>query len=65
MTIAIFNECFLTEEHIKRLEVFGNVKQYTATTKQEALERIQDVDVAIVDGFLTPLDNDVLFQANP
>lgn len=53
MKIAIINECFLSEEHLKRLKVLGEVIIFPNTkTEDQAIERLKGVDVAIWDGFI-------------
>lgn len=55
MKIAILNECFLNESHIKRLKILGDVVTFENTkTEEEAVERLKGVDIAIWDGFLCP-----------
>jgi D-3-phosphoglycerate dehydrogenase / 2-oxoglutarate reductase len=65
MKIAILNECFLNEDHLKRLRTLGDVQIFNnTTTKEDAIQRLRGVDIAIVDGFLAPLDKDVLASAD-
>ncbi len=63
MKIAILNECFLNDKHLSRLEKLGKVKVYENTTAQQLKSRVQDVDIVVVDGFLTPV-NEILSQAD-
>lgn len=53
MKIAILNECFLNEEHMKRLKSLGEVVVFdNTTTEDEAIERLKGIDIAVMDGFL-------------
>ncbi len=53
MKIAILNECFLNEDHLKRLKALGEVIAFEHTqTEDEAIERLKGVDVAVLDGFI-------------
>lgn len=53
MKIAILNECFLSDEHLKRLKSLGEVVIFEHTqTEDEAIERLKGVDIAIWDGFI-------------
>lgn len=55
MKIAILNECFLAEGYMKRLEALGEVVVFGNTrTEDEAIERLKNADIAIIDGFLCP-----------
>lgn len=61
MKIAILNECFLNDNHLNRLKALGEIVVYENTsTAEEAIARLKGVDIAIVDGFLTPLNQAVL-----
>lgn len=61
MKIAILNESFLTAHHIKRLQALGEVTQHSDTDNEAlAIARLQDVDVAVTDCWLTPLNDAVL-----
>jgi|SRR5581483_7500078 len=62
MTIAILNDCFLTPQHLNRLKQLGNVITYTNGTRSEkqAIERLKNVDIAVVDALLTPYNKKVL-----
>lgn len=64
MKIAILNECFLTEDHITRLKKLGEVSVYNDTdTEEKAIERLKDVEMAIADCFVSPLNKNVLSSA--
>ncbi len=53
MKIAILNECFLSEEHLKRLKTLGEVVVFpNTTTEGEVIERLKNIDIAIWDGFV-------------
>ncbi|KKT58976.1 MAG: D-isomer specific 2-hydroxyacid dehydrogenase NAD-binding protein [Candidatus Giovannonibacteria bacterium GW2011_GWA1_44_25] len=53
MKIAVLNECFLNENHLKRLKALGDVEIFNdTTTEEQAIERLKGVDVAIWDGFI-------------
>ncbi len=65
MKIAILNECFFTPNQIKQLEAIGQLQIYTdTTTEKQAKERLQDVSIAVVDGFISPLTKNVLENTN-
>lgn len=65
MKIAILNESFLTTNHIERLKKLGEVIIYENTNSEEkAIERLQNVDIAVVDGFICPLSEKVLASTN-
>lgn len=53
MKIAVLNECFLSEEHFKRLKTLGEVVIFgNTTTENQAIERLKGVNIAIWDGFV-------------
>ena len=55
MKIAIFNECFLNEGHLKRLKALGEVTIFENTkSESEAIKRLKGIDIAIIDGFICP-----------
>ncbi len=61
MKIAILNECFFTQDHIKRLKKLGEVVIYENTNSEElAIERSKGADIVIADCFITPLNNKVI-----
>ncbi len=61
MKTVILNECFLNEDHLKRLKKLGEVEIFeNTTTSQDTIQRLKGADIAIVDGFLAPLDRAVL-----
>ncbi len=65
MKIAILNRVFLTQKHIDRLKTLGEVVLHTDTdNEQKAIEHLKDVDIAIVDGFICPLNANVLNNTN-
>jgi lactate dehydrogenase-like 2-hydroxyacid dehydrogenase len=65
MNIAILNECFLNESHQERLKKIGNLSIYKDTNSEElAIERLQDIDIAIADCFISPLNRAVLSSTN-
>lgn len=64
MKIAVLNECFLNESHIERLKKLGEVAIYNDTdTEEKATARLNDVEVAIADCFVSPLNKKVLSSA--
>ena len=65
MKIAVLNECFLSPEDKIKLQQLGELIEYQNTTTQElAIERLKDVDIAIVDGILFPSTKTVLESTN-
>lgn len=65
MKIKILNECFLKESHLQKLRKLGEVSTYTDTDSEEkAVSRLQDADIAIVDMYLTPINEKVLGSAS-
>ncbi len=65
MKIAILNRVFLTQKHIDRLKTLGEVVFHTDTdNEQKAIEHLNDTDIAIVDGFICPLNANVLNNTN-
>ena len=55
MKIAILNECFLNDDHLKRLKALGEIVVFEHTeTEGEAIERLKGIDIAIWDGFICP-----------
>lgn len=53
MKIAVLNECFLSDDHLKRLKSLGEVVIFEHTqTEDEAIERLKGIDIAIWDGFI-------------
>jgi D-3-phosphoglycerate dehydrogenase len=61
MKIAVLNECFLSEEHLARLKTLGEVTVFeNTTTEDEAIEKLKDADIAVIDGFLCPPTAQVL-----
>ncbi len=61
MKIAILNDSFFNEEHLKRLRKLGELVIYENTNSEEkAIQRLKDVDIAVVDGFLTNYNKKVL-----
>lgn len=63
MKIAILNRVFLTEKHLYELQNLGEVVIFNDTDNEEkAIERLRDVEIAIVDGFVCPLNANVLEQ---
>ena len=64
MKIAVLNECFLTDEHKRRLEIISGVSYYTDThTEDQAIERLQGVDIAFGDMFTCNFSPKVLENA--
>lgn len=60
MKIAVLNECFLKDTHLQKLQSLGEVLEYKDTTTEKlAIERLKDVDIALADGMLTPLTQNV------
>jgi D-3-phosphoglycerate dehydrogenase len=65
MKIAVLNECFLSQDHLARLNALGEVIVFENTRMEdEAIERLQGVDIAVIDGFLCPLTAGVLEATN-
>lgn len=59
------NECFLNEEHLRRLKALGEVATFAnSRTEDEAIERLKGADVAVIDGFLCPPTARVLNSAD-
>ena len=55
MKTVVLNECFLNNDHIKRLRDLGNLEVFNNTeSEDQALERLQGADIAIMDGFICP-----------
>lgn len=55
MNIVVLNECFLSSQHLDRLKNVGEVVCYEDTrSEDEAIDRLNGVDIAIIDGFLCP-----------
>ncbi len=65
MKIAILNECFFTENHLAKLRKLGEVKIHKdTTTEEQAIERLKEANIGIVDQFISPLTARVI-EANP
>ncbi|MDO8565249.1 MAG: NAD(P)-dependent oxidoreductase [bacterium] len=65
MKIVVLNECFLNEDHMKRLKSLGEVIVFdNTTTEEQAIKRLKEVDVAIWDGFICPPTAKVLETAD-
>lgn len=65
MKIAVLNECFLTNSHLQKLKALGELLEYKDTTTEDlAIERLKDVDIALADGMLTPLTQNVFNNTN-
>lgn len=65
MKIAILNECFLNKEHLKRLRALGEVEIFDNTiTAEDVIKRLKGADIAVVDGFLAPLNKTVISSAD-
>ncbi len=61
MKIGVLNECFLSSNYLERLEEVGDVVIFENTrTEDEAIERLQGIDIAIIDGFLCPMTAKIL-----
>jgi len=61
MKLAILNECFFNDSHLERLKKIGELTVYSDTNSEElAVERLKDVDIAIADCFICPLNSAVL-----
>jgi lactate dehydrogenase-like 2-hydroxyacid dehydrogenase len=64
MKIAVLNESFLKENHLQQLRELGEVVVYNDTdTEKLAIERLEGIDVAVADCWLTPVNKNVLSQA--
>jgi len=65
MKIAILNECFFTDEHIKRLKKLGEVTIYDDTdTEEKTVQRLKNIDVAIGDQFIAKFNKNVLGKSS-
>lgn len=65
MKIVVLNECFLNSAYLNRLKALGEVKVFkVTTTEKDVINRIKDADIAVVDGFLAPLNADIFENAN-
>ncbi len=65
MNISILNEFFFNEGHLCRLKRLGRLDIYDDTVSEaQALLRIKGAQIAIVEGFKTPLNNTVLENAD-
>lgn len=65
MKIVVLNESFLTKSHIEQLNQLGEVVVYDSTdTEKKASQRLKDVDIAVIDGFICPLNATVLSSSN-
>ncbi len=64
MNISILNECYLQPTHLNRLKKLGPVTVFHNTkTEQEAIDRLRNADIALIDGYFTPLTEPVLNAA--
>jgi len=65
MKICILDNCFLSDQQIKRLKKIGKVANYQRTdTEKSAIFRLHDADIAIVNSFITPLSKNVFESVN-
>ena len=65
MKIAILNECFLNDKHLSRLKNLGEVVIFENTrSEDEAIKRLEEIDLAIIDGFICPPTAKVLESTN-
>lgn len=61
MNIAVLNECFLKERHLKRLRKLGTVSVYPSTlSEKKAIERLKGIGVAIIHCSLLPITANIL-----
>lgn len=61
MKIAVLNESFLKESHVKTLSSLGDLVIYSSTsTEEKAIEQLKGVDIAISDQYIAPLNKRVL-----
>ena len=61
MNIAILNEFSFSEDHLARLKRLGQLAIYDDTVSEtQAIQRMKGAEIAIVEGFKTPLNNTVL-----
>lgn len=61
MKIVVLNECFLKDKHIDRLKNVGELELFTdTTTEQQAIDRLKNADVAVVDSYITPFTKNVI-----
>jgi glycerate dehydrogenase len=65
MKIAILNESFLQGSNLKILQKLGDLSIYENTdTEEKAIERLKDIEIAIVDCYIAPLNRNVFEHAN-
>ena len=65
MNIAILNGGDLNEEQLERLRKLGSVTDHGDTVSEsECIERLQGVEIALVDGFRVPLNARVIESAD-
>lgn len=61
MKIVVLNECFLNEDHLKKLKKLGQVEIFENTDSEElAINRLKGAEIAIIDGFICPPTSRVL-----
>lgn len=61
MKIAVLNECFFKAHHLNKLHSLGELSLYSDTISEEdAIERLLEANIAIVDGCICPLNQRVL-----
>lgn len=64
MKIAILTDCSLKEQQLKRLKRLGDVALYDDTDSEEkAISRLNGINIAIADAYLTPLNEKVFNNA--
>ena len=63
MRIAITNPSGLTDAHISELKALGEVEIYNDTNKENYVERLKDAEIAVIDCFLTPVNQELLSNA--
>lgn len=65
MKITILNESFFNESHLNALRALGDLVIHENTdTEEEAIERLKDVQIAIADCYIAPLNKKVLESAD-
>ena len=64
MNVAVLNGCYLNEAHLERLKKLGSLTVYDDTDNESGcIERLQGVEIALVDGFKVPLTARVIESA--
>ena len=60
MKIAVLNKCFFNNDHFNRLQKCGSLVIYkNTTTEDEIIRRLNDIEIAIVNGLIAPFTEKV------